>query len=549
VTAPVPPGPLAWLGPRLRGAVAVTGALVLAACSSTASAAPPRLPADPSTLRLAMYADASTMDPDVYYDVEATPIVHGLYDGLLAYAPDSTRLVGGLATSWTVSQDRLTYTFELRHGVRFHDGASFTSADVVRSFARRTALRQPSGYMLDAVRAVDTPRPDRVVVHLAHPVSPFLDYLASTWGPKLIGPAALQAHAGTDHSLAWLDRHDDGTGPFTLTRAAKGREYVLTRARSYWGAPAGFRQVQVRVIGDAQAQSQELRSGDLDAVLHGYPATDLRGLANDPRFRLLQAKAFLRVTAYVNTHRPALRDPALRSALAQVLTPAHVMDAVRADGAATPQGPGPVSSAGMPLPATHLPVGAYPPGILAADSSAAHPVARSGDASAPLRRLTEPLQVAYTADESGNLRLLAEAVATCLRGGGVDAEVRETSLATAYTYAKDPQAAPDLLLNTNTPDAAHPDTWARIVWDSSGGLNFLAYSDPGLDALLDRALLASPTAASGFYRQAGQRVTDSRAFLDLADLDDLIVLRTDLVGAQHVPAYPWSLNLAALHRS
>lgn len=545
----MPDGPLGRLGPRLRSTVAVAGVLALAACSSTASAAPPRLPADPLTLRLAMYADASTMDPDVYYDVEATPIVHGLYDGLLAYAPDSTRLVGALATSWTVSQDRRTYTFELRHGVRFHDGASLTSTDVVRSFARRTAVRQPSGYMLDAVRAVDTPRPDRVVVHLAHPVSPFLDYLASTWGPKVIGPAALQAHAGTDHSLAWLDRHDDGTGPYTLTRAAKGREYVLTRAPHYWAAPAGFQQVQVRVIGDAEAQRQELRSGDLDAVLHGYPGTDLGALATDPRFRLLQSKAFLRVTAYVNTHRPALRDPALRSALAQVLTPAHVMDAVRAaGGAATPQAPDTGSPAGTPLPATRLPVGAYPPGLLAADSSAPHPVARSGDASAPLHRLTEPLQVAYTADESGTLRLLAEAVATCLRGGGVDAEVRETSLATAYTYAKDPQAAPDLLLNTNTPDAAHPDTWARIVWDSSGGLNFLAYSDPGLDALLDRALLASPNAAAGFYREAGQRVTDSRAFLDLADLDDLLVLRSDLDGAQHVPAYPWSLNLAALHR-
>ena len=65
---------------------------------------------------------------------------------------------------------------------------------------------------------------------------------------------------------------------------------------------------------------------------------------------------------------------------------------------------------------------------------------------------------------------------------------------------------------TNTPDAAHPDTWARIVWDSKGGLNFLGFKDPKIDTLLDNGTATSKYSkklrirANGVYRVVVQSV-------------------------------------------
>ena len=90
-----------------------------------------------------------------------------------------------------------------------------------------------------------------------------------------------------------------------------------------------------------------------------------------------------------------------------------------------------------------------------------------------------------------------------------------------YGYATSPAtlaAAPDILLMTNTPDAAHPDTWARILWGTGGGLNFLGYSNPQVDTLLNQgAASTDPTASAKAYGQAGQLLVADYGILFLAD--------------------------------
>jgi peptide/nickel transport system substrate-binding protein len=186
----------------------------------------------------------------------------------------------------------------------------------------------------------------------------------------------------------------------------------------------------------------------------------------------------------------------------------------------------------------------YPPGIL--DQSLAplsYPPSAGKVAGAGA------ITFVYTADESGIQRRMAELIQQKLGAAGFAVTLKEVQLPQVYDYANDLKGAPDLLLMTNTPDAAHPDTWARILWGSKGGLNFLGYSNPRVDALLDQGAAATDKAASdAAYGEAGRILADDGAIVFLADARDVMVMRKDLTGVEHVPNYPWTLRLAPLGR-
>lgn len=91
-----------------------------------------------------------------------------VYQGLLQYANNSTRIVGDLATSWSKSNNGLVYTFHLRTGVTFHDNTPFNSAAVKFSFDRHSAINQGPAYMLAHVKSVATQMRQRLLCILTN---------------------------------------------------------------------------------------------------------------------------------------------------------------------------------------------------------------------------------------------------------------------------------------------------------------------------------------------------------------------------------------------
>ena len=235
-------------------------------------------------LHMAFEGDMGAPDPDVFYATEGLEVTTSVYQGLLQYANNSTRIVGDLARSWTVSPDRRTYTFQLQPNVKFHDGTPFNSAAVKFSFERRVAINQGPAYMLAHVSSVATPTPTEVVVHLSSPVSAFLDYLASPFGPKMVSPTEIRAHeVRGDWGQHWLLEHDAGTGPYEITRWVPGQEYTLSRFAHYWGRAPGFSKVEISIVPDISIQEIELRSGALDMITHGLTPSAVASLASSPK--------------------------------------------------------------------------------------------------------------------------------------------------------------------------------------------------------------------------------------------------------------------------
>ena len=119
----------------MAGAVVACLLVAGAATAGSRSEASPNA-AVPDTLIYAGAADPTYLDPALVSDGESFRVTKQIYESLVDFAPGTTRLVPGLAKSWSVAKDGRTYTFNLRGGVKFHDGTAFNAAAVCANFNR-----------------------------------------------------------------------------------------------------------------------------------------------------------------------------------------------------------------------------------------------------------------------------------------------------------------------------------------------------------------------------------------------------------------------------
>ncbi len=110
-----------------------------------------------------------------------------------------------------------------------------------------------------------------------------------------------------------------------------------------------------------------------------------------------------------------------------------------------------------------------------------------------------------------------------------------------------PDKAPDLLLWTFNPDAAHPDTWVRIFMNSDGAINYLKCSDPQADADMDKGLRSiSKADVNKYYGEAGDMLAASGCFITLADNREIVVARKGLTGFVHQLPTAYTIRLKDL---
>jgi len=145
------------------------------------------------------------------------------YSTLLRVDPidtTGTRVIGDLAESWTTSKDGLTYTFKIRRGVKFHDGAALTARDVKASYDKiitpPPGVTSPRKGQYAVVEALEAPDPETVIFRLKHPSAGFLSGLASPW--NWIYKADILAK-----DPHWYEKNILGSGPFTFVEHVKAR--------------------------------------------------------------------------------------------------------------------------------------------------------------------------------------------------------------------------------------------------------------------------------------------------------------------------------------
>jgi len=466
-------------------------------------------------LRIPLVTDIGTFDPDNGFEIGGISAIDSVYEGLVEYAPGSTKIVGLLATSWDIAADGLTYTFHLRDGVLFHDGTPLTAEAVKRSFERRRDGKLILSYFLANVASIEAPDPATVVLRLGHRQPSLLDALASAWGPKVISPAALAEHDGGDDAATWLNRHAVGTGPFVLTGFNPGEDYVFERNPDYWGARPFFDAVQLPVVPDISQQILQLQAGDIDAVPDGYPVEQLAMLP--PNLVVTAAPSMTQFQLYVKPGTP-MDDAAVRHSVLTAVNPALWIRDIFGSHAALSKS---LYQNTMLDPVDPI---TFPTDFESAKAAIA--------AFGPVN-LTIGVQ-----SEVASYTRIAELMAAELATIGVTASVVVLPVGAAYAMKGDAHA-PDMLLTIANPDAAHPENQAKTYFTAGAVLNFYGRSLPAADRLVDAAGLETDvTKRNALYERAGQMYFDAGFVIPLVDVDDVIVHVQGLTDFGLRPEFP-----------
>ncbi len=275
-------------------------------------------------------ADSGSLDAAQESDGESFKVAELIFDTLVQYARDSMEIEPGLARSWTPSDDNMTWTFELRRGVHFHNGDLFNADAVVQSFQRQYDPAHPLhqfgepylywiGLGMDnIIESVEADGDYRVVFTLKKPYTPFL-YALALPPFSIASPRAMQ-ESGDNFGMKPV-----GTGPFKLLSWSAGDRIVLERNDDYWGGRPPLKNVVFRTIPESVTRLLELERGAIH-LLEFIEPQSVPKVRQNPELRIYEEEGMNVGYIAMNTQRPPMDDPRVRYAINHAIDKQKIVD-------------------------------------------------------------------------------------------------------------------------------------------------------------------------------------------------------------------------------
>jgi peptide/nickel transport system substrate-binding protein len=239
-----------------------------------------------------------------------------VFEGLTRFT-ETGAIVPGLARSWDISDDGLTYTFALQKGVMFHDGTTFDAEDVKFSLDRARSADSTNAQkaLYSGISGVTVVDPATVEVTLDQPDGTMLFNLA--WGDAvMVAP----------ESIAGIKQTPIGTGPFQFDTWRQGDSITLVQNADYWGQAPYLTSATFKFISDPTAAFAAMMAQDVDAF-SGFPAPEnLPQFEVDPRFNVLKGSSEGETILAMNNKMPPFDNPMVREAVAHAIDRQAIID-------------------------------------------------------------------------------------------------------------------------------------------------------------------------------------------------------------------------------
>lgn len=452
-----------------------------------------------------MRLEPNNLDPHTATESAAYVVMENTYESLL----ESVRgeLIPALAEEWEISDDGLTYTFELRDNATFHSGRPVTAEDVKYSLERikDPATASPRAGSLAVVTDIETEGDFTVVLTLSNPSAPLLTFLSS--GGTAIVDRDVVESTGLNGSV------DGGTGPFVLSERASGQRVVLDKFEDYWDPELPYLDgIDVTWSGDDNARAAAIRSGTVDFLWRAAPEF-IDSMKADPELKWYGGAGTLSLHLRMNTSIAPFDDVRVRQAIFYALDRQELLDAANS-------GQGTVLYAGYLPPdrfgAVTEPIYGEP------DLDKARELLE--EAGYPDGFSTSIMAVSTSAFQTRQSEVIQQQLAEL----GIEVELQ--FLESTTTSQKASSGDFDMY-QTGYTMSADPDERFTAAFLTGGGTNYGDWSDAEYDELIKQARVELDPAARGeLYQQAETILAERGPIASTFVTADFDVVRTNVMG-------------------
>lgn len=494
---------------------------LLLAATALALVSPAMAQTPPNILVVGQIAEPASLDPHVSTAANDFRIAVNIYDGLVRNTPGTLEIEPALATDWTISDDGLEYTFNLREGVTFHDGTPFNAEAVKFNFDRMLDENHPFAstgpfplaFFFSSVESVDVVDDLTVKFTLNEPFAPFMSNLASPTG-LIVSPAAVEQY-GADYG-----RHPVGTGPFKFEEWQSNTSVVASRNDAYWDGAPSLEAVIFRPITDANTRVAEMLSGGIDVLLE-TPPDNVAQFRDDANYQVVEAVGPHVWYVMLNAKDGPFADVRVRQAVNYAVNKESLVNDVLQGTAEVSAGPIPPAFNW----AYNEEVAPYPYD----PEKAKELLAEAG---------AEGATLTFLVTEGGSGMLdpvpMGTAIQADLAAVGLNVEIKtyewNTFLSEVNPGLEGKGDMAEMAWMTSDPDTLPFLTLRTAAWPAEGGFNSSYYSNPEVDELLDQARLSTdPEERGALYKQVQAITHEDAPWLFVANWKQNAVI-TSAVG-------------------
>ncbi|MET4807272.1 peptide/nickel transport system substrate-binding protein [Limibacillus sp. MBR-115] len=240
--------------------------------------------------------DIVSLDPAEIFEFSGTDLANNVYDTLVELDPNNMGpLVPGIAESWSVADDGVTYTFKIREGAKFHSGNPITAEDAEFSIRRVIALEKTPSFILtqfgftteNMEQTIKATGPYELTLVTDKPYAPSFVFncltapVASIVDKKL----AMEHEKDGDFGYEWLKTNSAGSGAYSLRSWKPNESYVLDANADYWRGTPAMKRVFVQHVPESNSQRLALEKGDIDIARNLSP-DDIAAISGTPGIKV-----------------------------------------------------------------------------------------------------------------------------------------------------------------------------------------------------------------------------------------------------------------------
>ena len=479
----------------------------------------------PQVLVFGRGGDSVALDPGIVTDGESFKVTQNLFETLLNFGEQDTTIKPGLAKDWEVSDDGLTYTFELEEGVKFHDGTDFNAEAVIENVNRWKAGNKEQFYYfnsmfkaegVDIITDVKADGDYTVIFTLSRPQAPFLKNLA-------MSPFGIASPTAFEKDGDKFGQNPVGTGPFKFVEWRPNETITIEKFEDYWqeGLPKLDR-VIFQVFQDNTARLNALIAGEID-LADGINPSDGKTVEGNSALQLIERPSMnIGYLGLTNT-RPPFDNKLVRQAVNYAIDKQAIVDAFFEGRAQVAANPMPPSISGY-----NEDIDPYP----FDPEKAKALLAEAGYDGKEIELWAMPVARPYMPDAAK----VAEVIKKNLEDVGIPSKIVTFEWATYLEKAKNGEADAFMLGWTGDNGDADNFIYTLLDKDNIGSNNYAYYSNDEVHDLLIAAQSETDEAKrNDLYKKAQEIIHEEAPWVPLAHSTPLLAAKAGVEGFKPHP--------------